>query len=434
MQKLIHYLDKSSDPITYITQNESIKHCQTALRLDPNHPDHLKFERNNEWISEEGHINKGIRRQIALILEVEGSIFGYDDRWLGIFGTKRGRSHHLVEQIMHAFDKINGYISPHTQAILKAYLIQKTKRDQSTVSTLEHFFPQSQTKSSDSTNSADSSASSVTRPATQTSALLQPKVPAYKESITNEAFRELVLKDNMSWIEAANNYLRKNYFDSTGHLTHDKTKIFSEQLLRFDPDHPGNSELWRLDPDMPQHKMHVHKTFERERLLCSLVSTAINDDDYDTILTLSPINPQNPKAAIAAGYFSPLLKAVIAGYIEKKNNEIKKDIETQNTSTLTITMCKCVPPQMLKDCLKCRIGQPPAPVGKNPPLDLQKNCDCNPFKILKDCPDCLAKIAKKPDQAPSNSEVNPTLCACNPSKPIKDCATCSSKLGQQPPQ
>lgn len=396
MQKLIHYLDKSSDPITYITQNDSIKHCQMALRLDPSHPEHLKFERNNEWTSEEGHINKATRRQIALSFEVEGSIFGYDSRWFGLIGTRRERSHHVVEQIMHALEKINGYVSPHISAVLKAYVKQKTKRDKTTVSTLEAFFPQSQIPQSTPKSLEPAQPSNVPQ---STSEVQKPSQnvskPTYKEAITNEAFRDLVLKDNSTLLENANNYLRKNYFDSIGHLTHDKTKIFGEQLLRFDPGHPGNSELWQLDPDMPQHKLHVHKTFERERLLCSLIATAINDDDYETVLTLSPINPQNPKAAISAGYFSPMLKAIIAGFIENKNSELKRDIDTQNIHVLISNLCKCNPPLLLQDCKICSPipkTPPQEPTSKNPPLNLEGHCNCNPFKILKECNICLAKL------------------------------------------
>ena len=405
MEKLIHYLDKSVDPMTYITQGESIKHCQEILKLNPSHTHHEKFEIGKKWTDpKEGNIGKATRRQKQLLIEAEGSIVGYDDRWFYFYGTYRSPNPAIAESIIRAHEQISGYFSPHLIAVLRGYATYKMKKDQSTAHILDSFL-----------RSAQNLPPSQNEPTTS-----ETQKREYTETTTYETFKDKVLKDNFNWLEGLNNYWRKNMSDTLGHLTHDKTKMFSAQLLRYDPAHIGHtSDLWHLNPDNDVHKKHMHKTFERERLLCDLVCESIIHDDYETLLTVSPVNPNNPNAVtIPAGYFSPVLMAIILGYLEAKATTTALNVNIGLGSKLLNQdkSCSC----NKSDCKEC--------TERN---NLEKNCTCNPSKKLKDCELCLKIPKTPPPPVPVDLESD---CNCYPQKKLKDCELCFNIRGLLPQQ
>jgi hypothetical protein len=364
---LFHYLDKKTDPITYITQKESIEACETVLKLDPQHQKHTTFERNQTFLGQDGYISKASRRQQTLLNEAEAAIFGCET---AIWSGQRKPSHPIIEQIWLARSSIEGYFSPNLVAVLKGYFEYKSKLNECSADILKQF--SSQAAGTTLKKSLDSNTKNLIiedNEKKKTTAINEIENTIKSGTISREAFIDLVQNDNPTIIEKINNSLRKNFFDPVGHLTHSKTAIFSEHLLRFNPDDPGHSDDWKLDPTMPLHKQHVHKTFERERYLIAAIENAINDNDHATVLTLSHINPENPKAiTISKGYFSPILKAMINGFIRKKTTEataIPNPLQTPDKiEGKGLESCPCESGKPFHEChgkTSTQESKPPAP-------------------------------------------------------------------------
>lgn len=396
VEKILHTMNKHADPFSYITDNESITHCEATLALlkNPTDSKYKKFERNQEWLGLDGHIYKVEHRQNRLISEVEKAIFGY--YWYGCYYP---RDDAKVEQIMKAYEIVPEIFSPHILALLSSYSQQKITKNEMKASTFQAFI-------------------SLQQPvATSEQPIKNSDHQQYLEQITYESFRELVLNDNNeSYFQGITHYLKKNS-DHVGYLTNQKTRVFGEQLLRYNPKHPGHSDRWNLDPDMPLHRLHAHKVIQREEFLNKTIAGAINDDDYSTVMILSPFNPQKPnQVTISDGYFSPAIKALIKGYLAKKADETSLDFQI----LLESKKSKCDHQKLVQDCEICKKTLAEA-------QNSLPNCKCTPPKLLKDCPTCL-ELQKKLQSAPvtENSFLNvlDDPCNCQTKIPLKDCKQC----------
>lgn len=152
----------------------------------------------------------------------------------------------------------------------------------------------------------------------------------FTELMPYEQYCALLEKDNPTYAEKINNAARKQ-FNPVKHLTHSKTQLFGDQLLRFAPNHPGhNSENWHFNPNLKLHEYNVKKVFEREKLLLWAINNAIQTGDIATISALNFTNPDQPNAVtISQGYFSKILKSQIAGYLAYKTKLMSGDLKTQ---------------------------------------------------------------------------------------------------------
>lgn len=103
-----HWWDQTTDPLTYITENESITVHNTVLMLNPRHEKFQSFTPDDVWLQDDGYISKAVRRQASLLDQVATGIFGV--KWFGIQTTSPNPA--AISQIINTRDKIEGYFSP----------------------------------------------------------------------------------------------------------------------------------------------------------------------------------------------------------------------------------------------------------------------------------------------------------------------------------
>ena len=320
-----HWWDTKTDTLSYITENEAILVHNALLTLNPNYKPENKrqtYTPDDVWLTDEGYISKAIRRQVSLLTQVETGIFGATS-WLGLLGTSPNPSN--VSQIIATREKIEGYFSPHLLAVLAAYydyrvMTNKNETDRCNALSLATTFGITQTmlvKKEDDKKE------------------VKAEVGSYPEPMPYEEYCKMLTDDNPTYAEKINNAARKK-FNPVKHLTHSKTQLFGNQLLRFAPNHAGhNSANWHFNPNLKLHQYNVEKVFEREKLLLWAIDGAIQNDDLTTIRALNFTNPDEPNAvALSPGYFSPMIKALLASYLVHKSKLLTGDLKTHEEQDL----------------------------------------------------------------------------------------------------
>lgn len=311
LERLSHWCDTKIDPSTHITQNESIEVHNKVMSLNPSLPKPVLFVPDDNWRGEEGYIAKAIRRQQALLCQIEFGIFG---------GIIYNADPSVIAQLMDAKPKIEGYFSPHALAVLAGYYEYRINMARDAATQYSNL----------------SKATSGLNAETKNSNPLEEKKSIetnFTEPMPYEEYRNLVVNDNSRIIEKYNNKKRKDK-NPIEHLTHSKTALFGNQLLRFDPKHPGhNSDKWHFNPRLPEHQRNVEKAFERERRLLDEINKAIQEGTSGNIIKVKKLNFVNPDepntVTISEGYFSPVLKAIISGYLAYRSTSIAADLKIQ---------------------------------------------------------------------------------------------------------
>lgn len=114
------------------------------------------------------------------------------------------------------------------------------------------------------------------------------------------------------------NYLTSGHEDYINNILEETSQITAMAVLHFHPSHPHHTTDWDLNSDLPFHQEIIKNAVYIETLLISKVQQAILTNDTNTLIRLNPNNPDNKKMRMnTASYYSPLLKAIIGGYLEK---------------------------------------------------------------------------------------------------------------------
>jgi hypothetical protein len=305
---LHHYVDKRRDQVRYITDYESVDLCQRLLRYDPEHKDHTIFKLDDKCIND---ITRAFARQKALLNCVENAI-------------NRG-DYAIMEQIVQTKKSEGGFYSSNIEHIISGYFETTKRSTQEFLQKLtsnnltgtpvgnQAVIPQAPSQQPNNPTGTPVGDQSVT------SQLPQEKNESEKHPqqsfLCVQFLHKLILEDNRNWLDKTLNYLRKNYFETLTYLTENKSHNVAAAVSYFNPDHPNHTSDWQLNSQSDFHRLLIHNAFEREEKLLELILYSIKNNETLDIMTLNPAHKDIRH--VAHGFFSPLAKAIINGYLKK---------------------------------------------------------------------------------------------------------------------
>ena len=362
MQALFHVVDKNYiDPVNYITEAKTSELCQKITSLNHPDPSNKKFELDQEW---QEIIHQILERQQKILHVVEESSCQQD-------------SHMPIEQILRSAHP--GLYSPNTLAIIHGYLHTKIKISEEIAIKLKMAQESEITSNPFAYESKSVSQSGAAKDLSSSH--------LHAHDLSPSALEQLILQSNPSWTMKFANLIRKAITNPIGYLTDSKAATISEAVLFFHPSHPEFKEFNR---SIPLHKALVHQAFEREIRLYTHFETSLKCNNHDAIVTLHQ--------KVSPGYFSNILKTLMGAYLKYIADKKTIDAVVRQKNALGSLNAQKAPEHDKDKTPGTPLSAPIPPSAKNPPLNLEGNCNCNPPHQLKACAECLSKLGTQPPQ------------------------------------
>lgn len=291
---LYHYLDKLRNPVGYITDNESVVLCKIVTGYNPENSNPTEFTLDEKC---KENIHRVFDRQRALLLCVEKSICQTPDPA-------------AIERIMHAMEKEEAFFSPCVKAVLSGSTEQQITSNQELLKKLR-------------SHSASDKKSQDAVPVLNEEKSENKSEQATEKFISLKALETIVMADNPGVMDKLFNFIRKTVVDPIRYLTDDKSFTVCNAVLHFNPKHPYHHPDWHLNPQLPFHKTVIRNAFEREyRLIDNLEDAIIARNNESVVMKLTP-------QTVPEGYFSPVLKSVIAAYLTRAHDLRNKDTQAR---------------------------------------------------------------------------------------------------------
>lgn len=321
--EIFHYIDKTKDPIHYITEVESINLCEMVLRYNPACTNSKEFTMDESCLE---NMHRVFEREQTLLCEIERIICVKD-------------SPAELEQIISMKKKQTALYCSVLDAVIEGYLQTKVTHSKENIGKLlQHTY----IPPKDTNKLLDTPSGSIQE---------NPDIKNFSEEtgfVSLAALQQLILHDNPGYVDKFVNLIRKTMVNPIGYLTENKSHIVCKAALHFSPDHQYHLPDWRLNPRLPLHCTIIHNAFERVHRLLDTIESAIKRNCDTDILKLYPnelLTSQEKNNHAPAGFFSPACKAIIAGYLKKttmiKLQDFKKDSPSNPSST---TLKEQLPP------------------------------------------------------------------------------------------
>ena len=386
VKALFHMIDKNYiDPVHYITEGKSSTRAQELLLFDPKHADYKEFKLDDEL---KNKVHEAFEREQKLLSVVKESICTQD-------------SSADLAQIINGIHE--GYYSPNIYAIIYGYLDTKLKRAQEDAEKTRKYQIAPQNTEVKTNTADDDELPEILKEAVSNTLTYKFLSPSDLDTS--------IVKSNTSLASKTANRFRKGVSDPIGHLTKNKSRIVSQEVLCFHPAHPKHKQLNPLDP---LHRKLIENSCDREWRLLDAIESALKSNNHATIVTIHE--------QVEKGYFSAIANAVIAGYLDfaskrkDSDNAIRKEQETtirKNSSSKT-------PPA--SSPISTILPPPPVELPPTPPA-LGKTPPVAPPKPKMNLSESTRKSLEKTklDLISANELENDSLCPCGNGKTWEEC-------------
>ncbi len=294
IERGIHWVDKEFRPLNFFTDNKAPEVRMIMEKYDPAHPQYQQFSGDKKCHED---VVSALTRQKKALEVARKSIVA--------------RKSHKIERLKTAQNTESSYFSPNLLAIIDGYYETHIEAGQARLAKLSQ---------------------GVRKVSPSPTALANGDTKFFPiENITfpdenNFPSQETVKKEVANHGILANtwDYLTSTHEKRINSVLNETSQITAMATLHFHPCHPHHTSEWRLNPDLAFHVDVINGAANLEIELINLVQDAILANDTNTLFKLNPNNQDNKKMRESiASYYSPILKAIIAGYLDKVriNNE-----------------------------------------------------------------------------------------------------------------